>query len=320
MNPEPHANGKHRPGTGTGNEQLQPQCGCPSRDDLFNAAFDVAPPGVADTVRAHAVVCSACRTLFRGYLSYSRPAATDPDTNQTPPPGSATEPDRPPPPSGGPVAGFVVEPAASGLQRRRSAGRRSAALATAALLVAALVFAAVMFLRPPTASIFPGVAPEVAARPVVEWGFSTTPSDPHRNIDPQVVYTGQGYQFQPRITTHRAHGWLYQIDGRSAFMLRKLDKQPDGTLTGDYDDTFDAVEGIEYFLIILADEDVPALNAGDEPAAWLTPSERARLQRLGEQDAGTDETLRVFFEALRRHGWKGTPDDLCLQRLKHKRR
>lgn len=312
MNPEPHANGKRRPGTVTGSEQLQPQCGCPSRDDLFNAAFDAAPPGIVDAVRAHVVGCPACRALFRGYLSYSRPATTDPDTDQTPPPGGA-EPDRSPPPDG-PVAGLVAAPRAvsSETRRWRSAIRRAAALAAAALLVAGLAVAAVSFLRPP-------VAPEVAARPVVEWGFSTAPRNPHRNVDPHVVYTGQGYQFQPRITTARAHGWLYQIDGESAFMLRKLDKQPDGTLTGKYDDTFDGVEGIEYFLVILADEDVPALNAGDEPAAWLTPAELARLQQLGEQGAGTDETLRVFIDALRRHGWKGTPDDLCYQRLKHKR-
>ncbi len=160
-------------------------------------------------------------------------------------------------------------------------------------------------------------SPAVVTAVVVDWGLSVESLPGHKGPGLRIVYNGQGFHFQPRIVTKRTHGWLYQIDSRRAWMLKRLSPQPDGTLGCSYEDSFDDNEGVELFCLILADEHLPALEVPEGPAAWLSAEERGRLQELAKEGSGDGKVVQLLRAALERHGWRGTADDLRVQRLEH---
>jgi hypothetical protein len=167
-------------------------------------------------------------------------------------------------------------------------------------------------------AVQPWPTPELvaASSPVYQWNFTTQRLANRSETDRQLVYSLQGFHFQPRVATTRTHGWLYQIDSRAAYMLKPMAKLPDGTLSCEYQDKFDQNAGHEFFLIILANADVPALNAGTEPAKWLSKDDLARLQELG---AGGEEAAvrKLLLGALSRLGLGENDVDLAIQRLQH---
>lgn len=158
--------------------------------------------------------------------------------------------------------------------------------------------------------------PTVAlARSVAEWQLNTEAVRGIQGIMP-IVQSGQKYTLTVHVATPRPYGWLWQIDVRGAVLLGTLSAQGPGILGRTYTDEFDDLAGLEFFVVVLADAEVPEFAAAKQPAGWLSPVQAQKLQELGRQQ-DDEVAVALVRQAL---GWlegRGTPYDVRIFRVNH---
>jgi hypothetical protein len=198
-------------------------------------------------------------------------------------------------------------------RRFRRAARAGLRLLPAA---AALLFAALWLWYPRMVTNV--LIARYAGSPVVEWQVASRTLGMRAVTPTRVVRSGDEYAVNLRVLTGRRFGWIYQVDDRVANLLGRLEARPDGALVGEHRGVFDDLVGLEYFVLILSERDLPALSVGG-PAAWLTRAQLREIQdfaRRGEDD----QAAGVLRTALERLGWQGTAEDLRLERIDHRQR
>jgi hypothetical protein len=192
----------------------------------------------------------------------------------------------------------------------------AAATAVKLLPAAAAVLFAILWLWYPRTSTRP---PSYTGGPVVEWQVASRAPGMRAVTPTRVVRGGDDYTVNLRVLSGRRFGWMYQVDGREAHLLDRLEPRPDGSLAGEHRGVFDDFVGLEYLALILSDRDLPALSSADGPATWLTRDQIQQIQdfaRRGEDD----QAAQVLRTALERLGWQGTTEDLRLERIDHRPR
>jgi hypothetical protein len=177
---------------------------------------------------------------------------------------------------------------------------------------AALLFFVLWLLR-----LGSGPAPPPLAATVIDWqldlgrGGSRAPAS-----GVPIVHTGGAYTVRFRVASpRRRHGWLFQVDARAGHLLDRLKVHEDGVGVCRYSGTFDDTVGFEYFILVLSESPVPALD--DEAVPWLGAEDIRQLQEHAR--AGQDaEAARLVETALRRAGWRGQAGDVRLEWIDHR--
>lgn len=125
------------------------------------------------------------------------------------------------------------------------------------------------------------------------------------------VRNGDNYEIVFKVETPRRFGWVVQIDRRKPFRVRELAARSPGLIEGSYRDAFDDTTGLEYFVLILADEDCEALSTRME-GTWLGEQVLKRLQEVDDPAAAQDTIRELLSPELTAAGWVGTREDIIL--------
>jgi len=151
---------------------------------------------------------------------------------------------------------------------------------------------------------------------VVNWGLSAETVRGPAGVTP-VLLSGQEYQITVRAATPLALGWVYQVDAAGAYLLGRLSAVGANVLERTYEGRLDDRVGTEYFVVVLADVDPPALAGDVGPAPWLTSGDLGRLQEAGRrQDDGA--ALEVLGQALKQSVFHNSPYEVQILRFEHR--
>ncbi len=134
--------------------------------------------------------------------------------------------------------------------------------------------------------------------------------------EPQIAYDRQGYTVPVRATTFR-YGWVFQVDAEYAYLIKRLSQHSDGTLSAQVRDHFDDKPGLEYFIVVVADKEVPELGREKGEVQWLSPSDILDLQECA-RDQDDEAAINVLRVALYRIGLTDADCDLRVQLVEHR--
>ncbi len=127
------------------------------------------------------------------------------------------------------------------------------------------------------------------------------------------AYSGDSYVLPYSAKTSASHGWLIAVDDEAA-VFRAMGSNSNGRISLQHEGTFDDRDCYEYFVMLLADEEIEAL--GSDVMTWLSSTDRRQLQAIAPNDPDYRLATQVIQRALQTAGITGVRE-VSVHRVRH---